>query len=118
MPEPASSHTTRWFAWRASSKGLPHRYGAPPSAYTFSFYGPSALAGLPAQWVSDGRPGRRRIFGAARHLAVVAEERARTASPAHQTALPANLQADTDRDLIGSLFSEIRYGSTALLVDS
>jgi hypothetical protein len=41
-------------------EGLPHRYGAHPSAYTFSFYGPSALAWLAAQWVSDGRPGRRR----------------------------------------------------------
>jgi DNA polymerase-3 subunit alpha len=55
-------------------EGLPHRYGAHPSAYTFSFYGPGVLAWLPAQWVSDGRPGRRRMFGAARHLAVVAEE--------------------------------------------
>jgi hypothetical protein len=35
------------------------------------------------------------MFGAARHLAVVAEERAQvsSSSPAHQTAVPANLQA-------------------------
>ena len=31
-------------------EGLPHRYGAHPSAYAFSFYGPGALAWLPAQW--------------------------------------------------------------------
>jgi DNA polymerase-3 subunit alpha len=74
-------------------EGLPHRYGAHPSAYTFSFYGPGVLAWLPAQWVSDGRPGRRRAFGAARHLAVVAGERAQAASLAHQTAVPSNLQA-------------------------
>ena len=62
-------------------EGIPHRYGAHPSAYTFSCYGPGALAWLPAQWVSDGRPGRRRPFGAARHLAVVAQERAQAAQP-------------------------------------
>jgi hypothetical protein len=80
-----------------------------PSAYTFSFYGPGVLAWLPAQWVSDGRPGRRRMFGAARHLAVVAEERAQvsSASLAHQTAVPANLQAgpaqaeELDGDTVG-----------------
>jgi DNA polymerase-3 subunit alpha len=89
-------------------EGLPHRYGAHPSAYTFSFYGPGVLAWLPAQWVSDGRPGRRRAFGAARHLAVVAEERAQVASLAHQTAVPANLQSgpaqvdDLDGDAIGA----------------
>ncbi|MBV9323914.1 MAG: DNA polymerase III subunit alpha [Chloroflexi bacterium] len=76
-------------------EGLPHRYGAHPSAYTFSFYGPSALAWLPAQWVSDGRPGRRRVFGTARHLAMVPDERAQAAGLAHQTALPANFQAAT-----------------------
>src|SRR5262249_25839191 len=74
-------------------EGLPHRYGAHPSAYTFSFYGPGALAWLPVQWVAGGRPGRRRAFGAARHLAVVAGEGAQAASLAHQTALAANLQA-------------------------
>jgi DNA polymerase-3 subunit alpha len=30
-------------------EGLPHRHGAHPSAYTFSFYGPGVLAWLPAQ---------------------------------------------------------------------
>jgi hypothetical protein len=77
-------------------EGLPHRYGAHPSAYTFSFYGPGVLAWLPEQWVSDDRPGQRRTFGVARHLAVVTEERAQSfssASLAHQTAVPANLQA-------------------------
>jgi DNA polymerase III alpha subunit len=89
-------------------EGLPHRYGAHPSAYTFSFYGPGVLAWLPAQWVSDGRPGRRRMFGAARHLAVVTEERAQAASLAHQTAVPANLQAgpaqvdEQDGDVAGA----------------
>ena len=29
-------------------EGLPHRYGAHPSAYTFSFYARSSPAGLPA----------------------------------------------------------------------
>jgi hypothetical protein len=48
-------------------EGLPHRYGAHPSAYTFAFYGPGVLAWLRAQWVSDGRSGRRRMLGAARH---------------------------------------------------
>src|SRR5262249_60243743 len=74
-------------------EGLPHRYGAHPSAYTFSFYGPGALAWLPVQRGADGRPGRRRAFGAARHLAVVAQERAQAASLAHQSAVAANLQA-------------------------
>ena len=87
-------------------EGLPHRYGAHPSAYTFSFHGPSALDWLPAQWVSDGRPGRRRAFGAARHLAVVAEERAQTAALAHQAAPPANtqsaVQVDVDADPSGA----------------
>lgn len=86
-------------------EGLPHRYGAHPSAYTFSFYGPGALAWLPAHWVSDGRPGRRRTFGGARHLAVVAEERAQNARLAHPAADPANLQAanriDIDDDTAG-----------------
>jgi hypothetical protein len=74
-------------------EGLPHRYGAHPSAYTFSFYGPGALDWLPAQWVSAGAPGRRRAFGAARHLAVVAEERAQAATLAHQSALASNVQS-------------------------
>jgi DNA polymerase-3 subunit alpha len=43
-------------------EGLPHRYGAHPSAYTFSFYGPGALDWLPAQWVSAGAPGKRRVL--------------------------------------------------------
>jgi error-prone DNA polymerase len=33
-------------------EGLPYRFGAHPSAYTVSFYGPGALSWLPAQWVS------------------------------------------------------------------
>jgi hypothetical protein len=33
-------------------EGLPHRYGAHPSAYTFSFYEPGVLDWLPAHWVS------------------------------------------------------------------
>jgi hypothetical protein len=74
-------------------EGLPHRYGAHPSAYTFSFYGPGALAWLPAQWVSDGGPGRKRAFGAARHLAVLAQERTQAGGLAHQTAVAANWQA-------------------------
>ena len=80
-------------------EGLPHRYGAHPSAYTFSFHGPSALDWLPAQWVSDGRPGRRRAFGAARHLAVVADERVQTAALAHQAAPPANAQSAIQGDV-------------------
>jgi hypothetical protein len=98
-------------------EGLPHRYGAHPSAYTFSFYGPGALAWLPAQWVSDGRPGRSRMFGAARHLAVVAEERAQalpSASLAHPAAVAANLQAATavqvdeaDGDVVGTDFQQV-----------
>jgi hypothetical protein len=84
-------------------EGLPHRYGAHPSAYTFSFYGPGALDWLPAQWVSAGTPGRRRAFGAARHLAVVAEERAQSATLAHPAAAASNVQSaawpiDTDAD--------------------
>ncbi len=82
-------------------EGLPHRYGAHPSAYTFSFYGPGALDWLPAQWVSAGSPGKRRTFGAARHLAVVAEARAEAASLAHPAALASNLQSPAwplDRD--------------------
>jgi DNA polymerase-3 subunit alpha len=43
------------------------------------------LEWLPAQWVSAGGPGRRRAFGAARHLAVVAEERAQLATLGHQS---------------------------------
>src|SRR5205814_4948776 len=74
-------------------EGLPHRYGAHPSAYTFSFYGPGALEWLPAHWVSAGAPGRRRAFGAARHLAVVAAERAQSATLAHQSALASNVQS-------------------------
>jgi len=74
-------------------EGLPHRYGAHPSAYTFSFYGPGALAWLPAQWVSDGGPGRKRAFGAARHLAVLAHDRTQAGGLAHQTAVAANWQA-------------------------
>jgi DNA polymerase-3 subunit alpha len=82
-------------------EGLPHRYGAHPSAYTFSFYGPGALDWLPAQWVSAGAPGKRRVFGAARHLAVVAEERAAAATLAHPSAIASNLQSPAwplDRD--------------------
>jgi hypothetical protein len=70
---------------------------------SFSFYGPGALDWLPAQWVSAGGPARRRSFGAARHLAVVAEERAQSATVAHQTAVASNIQSaawplDSDRD--------------------
>jgi DNA polymerase-3 subunit alpha len=82
-------------------EGLPHRYGTHPSAYTFSFYGPGALDWLPAHWVSAGGPGRRRTFGGARHLAVVAEERAQAALLAHQSALSSNIQSAAwplDRD--------------------
>jgi hypothetical protein len=88
-------------------EGLPYRFGAHPSAYTFSFYGPGALAWLPAQWVGDGHFGRRRAFGSARHLAVVAEERVQVATLAHQMAVPANEQVaptqmdDTDSDTPG-----------------
>ena len=74
-------------------EGLSHRYGAHPSAYAFSFYGPGALAWLPAQWVSDGGPGRKRAFGAARHLAVLAQERTQAGGLAHQTPVAANWQA-------------------------
>jgi hypothetical protein len=48
---------------------------------------------LPAHWVSAGGPGRRRAFGAARHLAVVAEERAQAATLAHQSATASNVQS-------------------------
>jgi len=80
-------------------EGLPHRYGAHPSACTFSFHGPSTLEWLPAQWVSDGRPGRRRAFGAARHLAVVADERMQTAALAHQRAFPAIAHSSVQVDV-------------------
>jgi hypothetical protein len=88
-------------------EGLPHRFGAHPSAYTFSFYGPGALDWLPAQWVSAGGPGRRRSFGAARHLAVVAEEVAQAATVAHQAAVASNVQSaawplDADGDAAAS----------------
>jgi DNA polymerase-3 subunit alpha len=82
-------------------EGLPRRFGAHPSAFTFSFYGPGALDWLPAHWVSAGAPGRRRAFGASRHLAVIAEERAQTASLAHQAPPASNLQSAAwplDRD--------------------
>ncbi len=82
-------------------EGLPQRYGTHPSAFTFSFYGPGALDWLPAQWVSGGAPGKRRVFGAARHLAVVAEERAAAATLAHPPARASNLQSPAwplDRD--------------------
>ena len=98
-------------------EGLPHRYGSHPSAlrispesscgywraepssptsasndstrlrYAFSFYGPGVLDWLPAQWVSAGGPGRRRAFGIERHLAVVTDERAQSASLARPSAL-------------------------------
>jgi len=58
----------------AKLEGLPHRQGAHPSAYTFSFFARSVLDWLPAQWVSAERAGRNRMFGAARHVAVVAQE--------------------------------------------
>jgi len=48
---------------------------------------------LPAQWVSDGGPGRKRAFGAARHLAVLAQERSQAGGLAHQTPVAANWQA-------------------------
>ena len=84
-------------------EGLPHRYGAHPSAYTFSFYGPGALDWLPAHWVSAGAPGRRRAFGVARHLAVVAEDRAQVATLAHQSAVASNTQsADWSLDAEGA----------------
>lgn len=74
-------------------EGLPHRYGAHPSAYAFSFYGPGVLDWLPAHRVSAGGPGRRRAFGTARHLALVAEERAQSATLAHQSATASNVQS-------------------------
>jgi hypothetical protein len=88
-------------------EGLPHRFGAHPSAYTFSCYSPGALDWLPAQWVSAGGPGRRRSFGAARHLAVVAEEVAQAATVAHQAAVASNVQSaawplDADGDAAAS----------------
>lgn len=54
---------------------------------------PGVLDWLPAHWVSARGPGRRRAFGAARHLAVVAEERAQAATLAHQSATASNVQS-------------------------
>src|SRR5260370_10902816 len=84
-------------------EGLPQRFGAHPSAYTFSFYGPGALDWLPAQWVSASGPGRRRSFGAARHLAVVAVERAQAATIAHQAAVASNVRYRWDAAAAGDL---------------
>ena len=50
-------------------EGLPYRFGAHPSAYTISFYGPGALSWLPAHWVSADRAGRGH-FGGPRHIAL------------------------------------------------
>jgi hypothetical protein len=72
----------------AKLEGLPHRQGAHPSAYTFSFFARSVLDWLPAQWVGVDRPRRGRTFGAARHLAVVAQERASSPALAHLGSVP------------------------------
>jgi len=77
----------------AKLEGLPHRQGPHPSAYTFSFFARSVLDWLPAQWVGMDRPGRGRTFGASRHVAVVARERATASTLAHPGAMSPNQQA-------------------------
>jgi hypothetical protein len=72
-------------------EGSPHRFGAHPSAYVVSFYGPGALSWLPAHWVSADRPGRGR-FGGPRHLAVTGQQRLESAALAHVSAVPPNEQ--------------------------
>src|SRR6266851_7133233 len=92
-------------------EGLPHRFGAHPSAYTVSFYGPGALSWLPAHWVSADRPGRGR-FGAPRHLAVTGQPHQGGGELAHPGAVPPNEQSigllsvdetDGDGGLLGDL---------------
>ena len=83
----------------AKLEGLPYRQGAHPSAYTFSFFARSVLDWLPAQWVGAERPGRGRSFGGARHVAVVAQERASMSTLAHPGALPPHQQATSSFEM-------------------
>jgi hypothetical protein len=101
-------------------EGLPYRFGAHPSAYTVSFYGPGALSWLPAHWVSADRPGRGR-FGAPRHLAVTGQPH-QGGELAHPGAVPPNEQsigplAVDETDGEGSLLGDLaRSGSGPVLV--
>jgi len=72
-------------------EGLPHRFGAHPSAYAVSFSGPGALSWLPAHWVSADRPGRGR-FGGPRHLAITAQASPGQSDLAHPSAVAPNEQ--------------------------
>jgi len=91
-------------------EGLPHRFGAHPSAYAVSFSGPGALSWLPAHWVSADRPGRGR-FGGPRHLAMTAQVSPGRSDLAHPSAVAPNEQVsgglaivvDDDQDDAASL---------------
>jgi hypothetical protein len=96
----------------AKLEGLPHRQGAHPSAYTFSFFARSVLDWLPAQWVGADRPGRGRSFGAARHLAVVAQERATAPLLAHPGSVSPNQQVSAMFD-VGDADADRASASTA-----
>src|SRR6266851_3802907 len=91
-------------------EGLPHRFGAHPSAYTVSFYGPGALSGLPAHWVSADRPGCGR-FGATRHVAVTGQPHQGGSQLAHPGAVPPNERS------IGPLALDETNGEDGLLGD-
>jgi hypothetical protein len=96
----------------AKLEGLPHRQGAHPSAYTFSFFARSVLDWLPAQWVGADRPGRGRSFGAARPLAVVAQERATAPLLAHPGSVSPNQQVSAMFD-VGDADADRASASTA-----
>jgi DNA polymerase-3 subunit alpha len=82
----------------ARLEGLPNRHGAHPSAYTFAFFAPSALDGLPAHWVGTDHPGRQRGFGAAKHLALLAQDQEQPASLAHMGGVAPDQQPPSDLD--------------------
>jgi DNA polymerase III subunit alpha len=75
-------------------EGLPYRFGAHPSAYTVSFYGPGALSWLPGHWVSADRAGRGR-FGGTRHIALGGRQLSNEPGGplAHPAAVPPNQQS-------------------------
>ena len=73
---------------------LLYRFGAHPSAYTMSFYGPGALSWLPGHWVSADRAGRGRL-GGPRHIAIGGRQLSdeRGGPLAHFAAVPPNQQS-------------------------
>jgi DNA polymerase-3 subunit alpha len=75
-------------------EGLPYRFGAHPSAYTISFYGPGVLSWLPAHWVSADRTGRGR-FGGPRQIALGGRHLSDDPGGplAHRAAVPPNQQS-------------------------